>query len=242
MPGSIGIKEVLSRLSELKPNVTQEITNFCTAHFNKRNAELHSGELAFIGYGSSTWLPRFYQASEVFLGHAGEKIEDFYKDPEHVRRLIDSLTDQAADSVRSDIAAYQKVWSAKSADERENLINQASAWATRHNGHRVACPACGSTALLTGTATGPVNTKVTGDEIEQTQAHIPSHFECIACGLRISGFSKLAACNLANAFTATSTFSASEFFGLHTDDDLESAVSEAEESVRRELYEPDFNE
>ncbi|RZF30972.1 hypothetical protein EVC45_03195 [Paraburkholderia sp. UYCP14C] len=57
-PGSIGVKEVRSRLSELGPNATQEITNFCTAHFNKRNAELHSGELVFHGYGSSAWQPR----------------------------------------------------------------------------------------------------------------------------------------------------------------------------------------
>ncbi|WP_233858339.1 hypothetical protein [Paraburkholderia sp. HD33-4] len=58
VPGSIGVKEARSRLSEPEPNATQEITNFCTDQFNKRNAELHSGVLAFHGSGSSAWQPR----------------------------------------------------------------------------------------------------------------------------------------------------------------------------------------
>ena len=59
-PVSIGIRDVISRLAEFDPDTTQEIQNFCATHFNKRNSELHSGELAFDGYGSSVWLPKFY--------------------------------------------------------------------------------------------------------------------------------------------------------------------------------------
>ena len=43
---------------------------------------------------------------------------------------------------------------------------------------------------------------------------LPTTFECIACGLHISGISKLSACGLGDAFMAKSTYSAAEFFGL----------------------------
>ncbi len=241
-PSSIGIKEVLSRLSELDPKFTQEIINFCSSHFDKRNAEVHTGELAFLGYGTSVWLPKFYQASEVFLVSLGIKIEDFFSDPEHVRTLIDSLNDQAAQSVRGEIDAYKKVWEGMPEPEKALKINQAEIWASRHNGHRVTCPACSSPALVHGTATGPVQTQINEDEIEQKQARIPSSFECVACGLRISGFSKLAACHLGNTFTETTRVAASEFFGLFTEDEVESAVIQAEQELHRSLFAPDFND
>ena len=65
---------------------------------------------------------------------------------------------------------------------------------------------------------------------------LPSSFECIACGLRISGLSKLSVCGLADAYTAKSTYSAAEFFSLYTEDELEEARNEMPE------FEEDFNE
>ena len=72
----------------------------------------------------------------------------------------------------------------------------------------------------------------------QKQTMLPSSFECIACKLKISGFSKLAACGLGDAFTATSTFSPAEFFGLYTEQELEEARAEG----AGPQWEPDFND
>jgi hypothetical protein len=68
---------------------------------------------------------------------------------------------------------------------------------------------------------------------------LPSTFECIACGLRISGLSKLSACGLGDAFTAKSIYSAADFFGLYTEDELEEARGEMPNYPD---YEEDFNE
>jgi len=154
--------------------------------------------------------------------------------------LIESLSDKAAESVRSDIVAYQKVWNDKSCADQALLRQRASVWAARHMGHRVHCPACGSDALVTGTPTGQVTTRANEDGIEQKQGHLPSSFECVACGLRIAGYSKLAACSLGNLFTATTYVEPSEFFGLYTEADIESAVDEAERSLKNH-FEPDYN-
>lgn len=240
-PSSIGVKEVLARLGEFDARVTQEVINFCASHFDKRNSELHSGEFAFAGYGSSSWLPRFYHAAEVFLVSMNRQLSDIFDDVPHIRGLIDSLSDQAAQSVSTDIAAYKKVWADKSEADKELLTQRARLWASRHTGHRVNCPACGCESLVFGTPTGPVTTLADDDGIEQKQGQLPSGFECVACGLRIVGYSKLASCNLGNMFTATTRFEPSTFYGLYTEADIESAVDEAERNFKSQ-FEPDYND
>jgi len=43
---------------------------------------------------------------------------------------------------------------------------------------------------------------------------LPSSFECTACSLKVSGYSKLNACGLGDAFIATSHYGAAEYFDL----------------------------
>ena len=42
----------------------------------------------------------------------------------------------------------------------------------------------------------------------------PEAFHCIACGLKISGYSKLLAAGLGNTFVATSNYDALEYFEI----------------------------
>jgi hypothetical protein len=235
-PTSVGTKDILGRLSELLPEFTEEIAGFCTKHVDKRNAELHSGELAFAAYGTSQWLPKFYLACKVLLESMGKSLSDLVSDAATAQTMIDSLGDAAAKAVSQDIKAHAQVWSNRDNEDRLEATARATAWATRQTGHRVNCPACNSPALLHGTPSGPVTTTVSEDEVVQRQTVLPATFECIACGLRITGYSKLSACGLGDAFTAKSTFTAGEFFGLYTEDELEEARQEGPD------FEPDFNE
>jgi hypothetical protein len=165
----------------------------------------------------------------------GKTLDDLFVDTKTAAEMITSLQDTASKAVRKDIEAYKQVWEHKNPEEQKKYQAQATAWATRHAGHRAICPACGNTGLIHGSSQGAVSTTL-GEEdvIVQKQMMLPSAFECIACGLKITGLSKLSACNLGDAFTATSTLSAAEFFGLHTDEELEEA--------RAEFPEPDWEE
>ena len=217
--------------------MTQEISGICRQHLNRRNAELHSGELIFSELGTSNWLPSFYLALQTLLAVMGKALQDIVSDPSGARSMIEAMQDEAAKAVAQDIKAHQKVWSNKSDKERETAIAQAKTWATRHAGHRVDCPSCGSPALLQGSPSGAVSTEVDQGEVIQRQTMLPTSFECIACGLRISGLSKLAACELGDAFTEKTVYTPAEFFELYTEDELEQARAEAEPQ-----YEEDFNE
>ncbi|MYB26650.1 MAG: hypothetical protein F4X32_03975 [Candidatus Dadabacteria bacterium] len=232
-PNSVSTREVFVRLHELMPDFNKEILNFCIKHTERRNSEVHSGHLAFESLGTSEWLPRFYLACSVLTESMDRDFADLIPDPEEAVDMIDSLKDDVAKAVRRDIETHKEKWSKKTEKEKKAASIQATTWARRESGHRTDCPSCNCKALLRGSPSGPVSTKLDGDYIVQRQAQLPSSFECIACGLRIFGFSKLSACGLGDAFSKKSIYTPADFFDLYTEDDLEQAAKE---------FEADFND
>ena len=235
-PKTLSTGGVIDRLAELVPTFSSEICGFCREHTGRRNTELHSGELSFEEVGTTEWLPMFYFACKVLLESMDINLADLISDPDTAENLINSRQKDAKKTVGKDIEAHKKVWTNKNDIERKIATARSILWSTRHTGHRVECPACASIALLQGTLSGPVTTDFEMGNVIQRQERFPSSFECIACGLRISGLSKLSACNLGDAFREKSTYSPAEFFELYTEEELEEARSQGLE------FEPDFND
>ena len=213
-PRSIPISEVFKRLSGILPEFTKEHESFGVVHTGKRNAELHSGELAFDGVKGSTWQPRFYQTCAILLTSMGVTLPEFVGDDEAevAKKLIDAADDESAKAVKGDVEAHKKVWNAKLDDDRSTLQTQAAVWATRQNGHRVDCPSCGSAALVLGEPVSAPTQKLDDDEIIETQEYLPTHFECVACGLKIAGLSRLAVVGLSDRYKKTQTYDAAEYY------------------------------
>ena len=240
IPHSATTKQVLRILEELLPELTPELVDFCVRHTELRNAELHSGEDVFADLGSAAWLPKYYASCEVLLLSMDKTLDDLVDDPKAAKKMISSLEDTAVEAVNRDIDTHKQLWERKTADEQRTSLEQATVWATRLVGHRAECPACGSPSLIYGSRQGAVSTKIHEDMIVQKQKMLPSSFKCVACTLRISGLSKLSACGLGDTFTETSSYWATDFFGLHTKEELEMAVLEA--ASEPDWEEPDFNE
>jgi hypothetical protein len=233
-PVSAIMAEILLMLNELLPDFSKELQSFCALHCGNRNAELHTGEERFSGSKASEWLPKYYATCDVLLKSMGKTLDDLFDDPKTAQEMIQALQDTAAKAVGQEIQNHKKLWLQKSPDDQKIALAQATAWATRHAGHRSTCPACSSPAIVKGTGSGAVSTDIDDDgDIIQRQTMLPSSFECIACGLKITGFSKLSACGLGDTFTAKTISSAAEFFNLHTDQELEEALR---------LAEPEFEE
>lgn len=222
-PNSIITNEVFGRLKELLPSFSNEVAGFCVQHLGRRNSELHTGELAYAELGTQEWLPRYYEACSILLSSMSKSLADFVSDHETAESMIESLRDAAANAVQKDINAHAQVWSNKSGEERDQEMAKSELWASRQLGHRVTCPSCTCIGLLQGSPTGTVTKEVLENDVVERQTMLPSSFVCNSCGLRISGLSKLSAAGLGNAFTARSTYSAAEYFGLYTEDDLQEA-------------------
>lgn len=229
IPKSIDITAVFTRLQELLPDFTPELEGFCTGHMAKRNEELHSGHTPFVEVNSSSWLPGYYRSCSVLLLSMGSSLELYLgtEEAQVATAMIDAATDESAKVVAKSINAHNLVWSDKDSSEKSKLKLQATNWATRFDGHRVICPSCNCNAVVTGSGiSAPIKT-IEGDEITETQQYLPSKFECIACGLKISGLSQISAAGLGDAYKATFTYDAAEYYAP------EDEYSE---------YEPDFNE
>lgn len=213
LPRSIDTAAVLSRLRDILPAFTTELEGFAAQHINRRNEELHAGSTPFDGL-PTTWLAGFYLTCSVLLEAAGEDLGFLVgaEEAAFAKQLIDASRDQSAKAVAKAIAAHKTVWESKDAAERAKLERQASVWATRQDGHRVKCPACGNDSLVTGTPVSAAIRKLEGDLIVETQDYLPSKFECVACQLKIAGLSQLTACDLGATYKSTSTYDAAEYY------------------------------
>jgi hypothetical protein len=226
---SIDISSVFTRLQEVIAEFGPELDGFARLHMARRNAELHSGSTLLDSMSSSAWLPTYYRTCLVLLTSMGESLETFLgkEQAETADAMIAASLDQSAKAVGKSIAAHRKAWRSRSPKEKQQLAAQAATWATKHNGHRVECPSCGSDALVSGLAiAAPIKT-IKGDQITEVQQYLPSKFECVACGLKISGLSQLSASGLGDSYKATFDYDAADYYA--PDDD-------------HEEYEPDYNE
>lgn len=213
-PKSIAVSEVFRRLTAILPDFTKEHEAFGILHTGRRNAELHTGEPAFDGIKTSVWQPRFYQTCAILLSSIGEGLGNFVGEHEAkvAREMIDAAADESARAVKGEVEAHKKVWLAKGEQERLTLSAQASVWASRQAGHRVQCPACASQALVAGEAVSVPVQRLSDGEITETQEHLPNQFECIACGLRVLGLSRLTVVGLGDRYKKTQVYDAAEYY------------------------------
>lgn len=229
MPRAVDVSEVFNRLQDLIQDFTPELSTFCKGHMSKRNEELHSGATPFVGTGVSSWLPTYYRAFGVLLGSMDDSLDRFLGASEAAlaKDMIVAAMDESAKSIKQLVNARTVVWDNFSDEEKQRLHLQSATWATRQSGHRVSCPACGCVAMLDGSPIAPPVKGIEEDEITETQEYLPSMFECVGCGLKITGLPQLTAVGLGDTYTARFTYDAAEYYVYDAGYDG---------------YEPDFNE
>lgn len=218
-PKSIAISEVFNRLTAILPDFTKEHKDFGILHTGRRNTELHTGETAFDGIKGSIWQPRFYQTCKILLSSIGMTLGDFVGEDEAkvAGQLIAAAADDSAKAVKGEVEAHKKVWLAKGEKERSTLVAQASLWATRQAGHRVDCPSCASQALVVGEPVSAPVQRLNDGEITETQEYLPNQFECVACGLKIAGLSRLTVVGLGDRYKKTQVYDAAEYYAPSDD-------------------------
>lgn len=214
LPKSIGTSDVFRRLTVIFAEFTEEHERFCVSHIGLRNAELHSGDPAFNGAAASSWQSKYYTSCKALLSTMCLEPKEFVDEDEAAvaNKLIAAARDDSAKAVKGDVAAHAKVWEAKTQEERDSAMRAAMGWALRHIGHRIKCPSCSSVALVNGEPISPPRVKLEEHEIVETQEHLPSIFECVACGLKISGLSKLSVVGLGDRYKKTITYDAAEYY------------------------------
>jgi hypothetical protein len=216
-PTSVSIEQVLTRLNNVVEGFIEQHREFCVIHMGYRNAELHSGDSPFGGV--KNWEGPYYQAVEILLKSMGYDLKEFLGDEEGdtAQKQIDAYADKGAQAVKKDVENNKNAWLALSDADRAKGVAKSEVWATPEKGHREKCPACESVALVFGEPVGSPEREIDGDFITETQSMLPRKFECIACGLKISGLAKLTVVGLGAKFKNTQTFDGYELFAEDPD-------------------------
>jgi hypothetical protein len=218
-PKSVGAAVVLKRLRHLLPEFDTELEGFCVTHVGRRNAELHSGELPYDGVHGSRWHGQYFRSCKALLASMGYDLKEMIGDEaaDIAEKEIAAAADQTAKAVLGDVTAFAQRWAELGDDERAARSARAKVWAVRSSGHRVECPACKNPALVNGEPIGAAQQTLEDDVITERQEHLPHWLECVACGLKITGLSRLQVVNLGDRYASTQTYEAAEYY--RSDDD-----------------------
>jgi hypothetical protein len=231
---SIGTSRVLTLCQQLFPEFTSEDFKSALALINRRNDELHTGTSAFAEYTTQKWIASFYRCCSVLATACGEDLVSVFGSDEAniAKATIQEFDQQVQNRILSEIAAHKKVFErlaetdrqAKKAYAKEDSDNLAC-----QNHHRVICPACGSSATVDGQAFGNVTVLQGSDEIITKQAVMPERFACVACGLRLQGYSELIAAELGDQYTRRTTYLPEDYYGLVNPEDIDEIERLAEQ-------------
>lgn len=230
---SIATNKLYPLANHLIEDYTSEDTKTIMSLVNNRNAELHSGRAAFLGYHSRSWFVNYLKTTKKLTKALDYSLSDFIGSHYAIEAetLMEENRENLKKSVESDIASHGKVFSKKTPEKKEAAKASANTQAidASHNGcHKEKCPACESTGYLEGKSFGDMRESIDNGDVVVTTIMLPQAFYCAACELNILGYAKLKAVGLNSTYTRTEKYSYVEYYGL-TDDEREALRTEFEE-------------
>jgi hypothetical protein len=219
---SIDISEVFRRCEILIPNFLSEERSFCTTFLEMRNEELHTGGLPFE-MAEKKWLPPFLRASICLLGFQERALINLigYSEAKDAQNMLDALAVNNEKEIKKLIHTHRELWRSKIDEEKTRLRLVAQTHSTPDRGHVVSCPACSSSALVSGQKMSEQEPSLVDGMLVFRENILPTVFECAACGLRMEGYSRLAAAGFANTYTRKLYSDPLDWFGTANDETLE---------------------
>ena len=150
-PKSVPAKTVFSRCKVIVPLFTDRQEQLCMSLVERRNAELHSGELAFEQFGTAAWLADYFATCRILLDFQDRTLEELLG-PDEAAAANEMIEDVAATvraAVNARVTAARAVFQALPKDEQAARL-QRRPEPTDVTSTTQTCPACGGHALVLG--------------------------------------------------------------------------------------------
>jgi hypothetical protein len=217
-PKSVAITTVYSRCQLVVPGFTKDLANACTSLSERRNSELHSGDPAFDGVGTSIWLGQFYKSCKALLAYQGKTLEDYIPadEVEVAEEMISALDSRYRSEAQRTIGESKAEFEKLSDEERATRTSQArllTELAAREPGAKgVNCPACGRDSALSGTRIKATQPILEDGELHWENIYLPSKLQCDSCGLKLDGYPILQGAGLGGQFAEMERADPAQFF------------------------------
>lgn len=220
-PKTIIAKTVFLRIQKVSAQFTQHETDFCMLMMQRRNAELHSGELPYHNVQPDSWAPRFWRIAELILQAGGKELGDWVGQGEatNAQALIQSAATVREQSVQARLNAAEVKFNADfvDADAKTRIRTLAKNGAltpitsfghlTGDNISLEFCPVCASTGRLSAEKVGEDDPDPDAYDWESgtvivTVHYVPLAFRCGVCDLALDGQDELSVVGKADEFEA----------------------------------------
>ena len=198
---TITAKTTCERLVHLSRGFDHSVRSFCFALFDRRNAELHSGEAPFREMNLSAWEARYWYAADLILKMLNSSFYEWLKeeDAEISREIVRQAYEATEHAVRLRIEQH-------AADKQEGgeVVLDGG-----YDGEwEMECPACGGWGSMVGTR---YEEEVVHDEhivrqhlreedlwyyeVVRTR-YVGEEFYCESCGLHLDSYLEVEAAEL----------------------------------------------
>lgn len=217
---SIMAKTVFERLVIVAPGFDRNAHDFCMLLAARRNDELHSGALPYVGTSPDSWVPTFWNVAEVILSAQEKTLVDWVGRDEAGRaaELVDAVRTAVEQAVAHRIEERQAWFNATyppgSSSRRAIQAEVAALWYLRGSfGQRApdaltqqTCPACESTGAIGGDEYYSEAEETPGSFDEPPGRIVTTYykalgFRCRACNLVLDGQSELDLAGLPTEFS-----------------------------------------
>lgn len=232
-PKSAPLATVFRRCRVVVPLFTVQTEKDGIALMTLRNEELHTGGLVLEELRSSSWQPQYYTVCEALLTYLGLDLDEFFpaERAAAARTLLDGLAEGVESEVKQRIADVSRwFFGLKPEDQEERKKRIPTTISTQLREKRVACPSCGSPAVVTGETSAVSEPRVGEDQIERDIRVLPTKFRCFVCELALDGFAELHHAGLGDEYSLVDNEDPLEYYGIDPKDYVDIS----------DFYEPDY--
>jgi hypothetical protein len=208
---TVTARTVFERLKTLVTSFDEPVRKFCQGISDRRNSELHSGDLPFKTMRLEAWEREYWYACSLILKAFGSSFETWIggAEAENSNRIVQAKQDATFALVMSKIEESRALFAARPQKDREAAIAEAtdlppSAYSSYfdyvndHEWHHT-CPACQSPGWLAGDKwhEGVIEQDY-GYSMWETveRSYSANEFVCPVCRLHLQGSDELEAASL----------------------------------------------
>lgn len=213
-PRSVPAATVFRRCARVVDDFADADIRSAAALIELRNEELHGGGTPFATLSTAVWLAEYYRISQLLLNALKRELGDLFgaEQAKAAQMMINAADEVLVSEANEEVAVARRAFE-QLPEQEQTALRQAAAkavqaelgasWAPNRMGKTVACPACTSSAWITGEFVRSGEPSAEDDAIVQEIVKLPTRLECAACGLRLDGHNRLHALKLGGLFTGT---------------------------------------
>ena len=200
---TITAKTLFERLQQIIDRFDNKVKDFCNQVANRRNAELHSGDVPFSATQTAKWEAEFWYSMDVILGYMGNTLEGWLgvDDAATPREILEKAKEAKRQSIEMRVERFRDNFSDMKKTDQEAARDKAKIYRPSMSGLQdeyvweCECPSCGANALMGGEMVEEEVIDTNPDEYsvwETVERHFSGEvFNCPTCGLELDGFDEL---------------------------------------------------